>query len=45
MHQEEKYTKIAAFYTLLQNPHIFSSTLSLSESVHWKKDSFKNDIP
>ncbi len=29
---------LAAFYAALQNPHIFGDVLSLSGSVHWKKE-------
>lgn len=45
MHQEAKYTIIAAFYAALQNPHIFGNVLSMSGSVHWKKDGFEKEIP
>ncbi|MED2560866.1 alpha/beta hydrolase-fold protein, partial [Bacillus thuringiensis] len=36
---------LAAFYAALQNPHIFGNVLSLSGSVHWKKDNYENTIP
>jgi len=52
VHQEAKHTTIAgfslgglaAFYAALQNPHIFGNVLSMSGSVHWKKDSYENKI-
>ncbi|WP_139254694.1 DnaJ family domain-containing protein [Bacillus sp. NH11B] len=53
VHQEAKHTTIAgfslgglaAFYAALQNPHIFGNVLSMSGSVHWKKDAYENKIP
>ncbi|QDQ06207.1 alpha/beta hydrolase [Bacillus sp. BD59S] len=53
VHKEAKHTTIAgfslgglaAFYAALQNPHIFGNVLSMSGSVHWKKDSYENQIP
>ncbi|SCB68384.1 alpha/beta hydrolase [Bacillus mycoides] len=53
VYQEERNTTIAgfslgglaAFYAALQNPHIFGNVLSMSGSVHWKKDGFENEIP
>ncbi|EJR54814.1 hypothetical protein IIM_01754 [Bacillus cereus VD107] len=53
VHQEAKHTTIAGFslgglaacYTALQNPHIFGNVLSMSGSVHWKKDAYENKIP
>ncbi|MFK4307692.1 enterochelin esterase-like enzyme [Bacillus sp. RC242] len=53
VYQEERNTTIAgfslgglaAFYAALQNPHIFGNVLSMSGSVHWKKDGFENKIP
>lgn len=36
---------LAAFYAALQNPHIFGNVLSLSGSVHWKKDGHEEEIP
>ncbi|MED0973037.1 alpha/beta hydrolase-fold protein [Bacillus paramycoides] len=32
---------LAVFYAALQNPHV----LSLSGSIHWKKEGFENNIP
>ncbi|SCC21687.1 Enterochelin esterase [Bacillus mobilis] len=51
--QEAKHTTIAGFslgglaacYAALQNPHIFGNVLSMSGSVHWKKDAYENKIP
>ncbi|WHY31730.1 alpha/beta hydrolase [Bacillus wiedmannii] len=53
VYQEAKDTTIAgfslgglaAFYAALQNPHIFGNVLSMSGSVHWKKDGYENQIP
>ncbi|QWU45343.1 alpha/beta hydrolase-fold protein [Bacillus sp. NP247] len=53
VHQEAKHTTIAgfslgglgAFYAALQYPRIFGNVLSMSGSVHWKKDGFENEIP
>lgn len=53
MHKEPKHTTIAglslgglaAFYAALQNPYIFGNVLSLSGSVHWKKEGYENNIP
>ena len=53
VYQEERHTTIAgfslgglaAFYAALQNPHIFGNVLSMSGSVHWKKDGFEKEIP
>ncbi|WP_144611521.1 esterase family protein [Bacillus cereus] len=53
VHQEANHTTIAGFsfgglaacYAALQNPHIFGNVLSMSGSVHWKKDGYKNKIP
>ncbi|MGG0290683.1 alpha/beta hydrolase-fold protein [Bacillus pacificus] len=53
VHKEAKHTTIAgfslgglaAFYAALQNPHIFGNVLSMSGSVHWKKDGYENQIP
>jgi len=53
VYQEKNHTTIAgfslgglaAFYAALQNPHIFGNVLSLSGSVHWKKDNYENTIP
>ncbi|WP_242268304.1 DnaJ family domain-containing protein [Bacillus cereus group sp. BfR-BA-01352] len=53
VYQEAKHTTIAgfslgglaAFYAALQNPQIFGNVLSMSGSVHWKKDNYKNTIP
>lgn len=53
VHQEAKHTTIAGFslcglaacYAALQNPQIFGNVLSISGSVHWKKDSYENKIP
>lgn len=53
VHQKAKHTTIAgfslgglaAFYAALQNPHIFGNVLSMSGSVHWKKDDYENTIP
>lgn len=53
VHQEAKHTTIAgfslgglaAFYATLQNPHVFGNVLSMSGSVHWKKDDYENAIP
>lgn len=53
VHQEAKHTTIAgfslgglaAFYAALQNPHVFGNVLSMSGSVHWKKDGYENQIP
>ncbi|HDR4724454.1 alpha/beta hydrolase-fold protein [Bacillus cereus] len=53
VYQEAKHTTIAgfslgglaAFYAALQNPHIFGNVLSMSGSVHWKKDGYENKIP
>lgn len=36
---------LAAFYVALKNPHIFGNVLSLSGSVHWKKDGHEEEIP
>ncbi|MCI0765809.1 alpha/beta hydrolase-fold protein [Bacillus sp. TL12] len=36
---------LAAFYAALQNPHIFGNVLSLSGSVHWKKDGYEEKLP
>lgn len=36
---------LAAFYAALQNPHIFGNVLSLSGSVHWKKDGYEENLP
>lgn len=52
MHQETKHTTIAgfslgglaAFYATLQIPHVFGNVLSMSGSVHWKKDDYENQI-
>ncbi|HGH7177798.1 TPA: alpha/beta hydrolase, partial [Bacillus wiedmannii] len=52
VHQEAKHTTIAgfslgglaAFYAALQNPHVFGNVLSMSGSVHWKKDGYENQI-
>ncbi|NKW96232.1 alpha/beta hydrolase [Bacillus toyonensis] len=51
--QDAKHTTIAgfslgglaAFYAALQNPHVFGNVLSMSGSVHWKKDGYENQIP
>ncbi|WP_142953884.1 DnaJ family domain-containing protein [Bacillus cereus] len=53
VHQEAKHTTIAGFslgglaacYAALQNSHIFGNVLSMSGSVHWKKDAYENKIP
>ncbi|PEQ34029.1 enterochelin esterase [Bacillus cereus] len=53
VHQEAKHTTIAGFslgglaacYVAVQNPHIFGNVLSMSGSVHWKKDGYENKIP
>ncbi|MDA2093475.1 DUF1992 domain-containing protein [Bacillus cereus] len=53
VYQEKNHTTIAgfslgglaAFYAALQNPHIFGNVLSMSGSVHWKKDNYENTIP
>ncbi|HDR6312458.1 TPA: esterase family protein [Bacillus cereus] len=53
VHQEANHTTIAGFslgglaasYAALQNPHIFGNVLSMSGSVHWKKDGYENKIP
>ncbi|CAM3902567.1 Enterochelin esterase [Bacillus mobilis] len=53
VHQEAKHTTIAGFslgglaacYAALQNPHIFGNVLSMSGSIHWKKDGHENKIP
>lgn len=53
VYQEKNHTTIAgfslgglaAFYAALQNPHIFGNVLSMSGSVHWKKDDYENAIP
>lgn len=53
VHQEAKHTTIAGFslgglaacYAALQNPDIFGNVLSMSGSVHWKKDGYENKIP
>ncbi|WP_237980416.1 alpha/beta hydrolase-fold protein [Bacillus thuringiensis] len=53
VHQEAKHTTIAGFslgglaacYAAVQNPHIFGNVLSMSGSVHWKKDGYENEIP
>lgn len=53
VHKDAKYTTIAgfslgglvAFYAALQNPHVFGNVLSMSGSVHWKKDGYENIIP
>lgn len=52
VYQKAKHTTIAgfslgglaAFYAALQNPHIFGNVLSMSGSVHWKKDNYENTI-
>lgn len=52
VYQEAKHTTIAgfslggpaAFYAALQTPHIFGNVLSMSGSVHWKKDGYENNI-
>ena len=36
---------LAAFYAALHNPHVFGNVLSLSGSVHWKKDGYEDDLP
>ena len=36
---------LSRFYVALQNPHIFGNVLSMSGSVHWKKDNYENTIP
>ncbi|MDR4328638.1 alpha/beta hydrolase [Bacillus pseudomycoides] len=36
---------LAAFYAALQNPHVFGNVLSLSGSVHWKKDGYEEKLP
>lgn len=51
--QEAKHTTIAGFslgglaacYAALQKPDIFGNVLSMSGSVHWKKDGYENKIP
>ncbi|MGG1610417.1 alpha/beta hydrolase [Bacillus wiedmannii] len=53
VYQEKNHTTIAgfslgglaAFYAALQNPHVFGNVLSMSGSVHWKKDGYENQIP
>ncbi|WP_433772206.1 alpha/beta hydrolase [Bacillus wiedmannii] len=53
VYQEKRHTTIAgfslgglaAFYAALQNPHLFGNVLSMSGSVHWKKDGFEKEIP
>ncbi|EMY5505466.1 alpha/beta hydrolase-fold protein [Bacillus sp. FSL L8-0642] len=53
VHQKANHTTIAgfslgglaAFYAALQNPHVFENVLSMSGSVHWKKDGYENQIP
>ncbi|MCU5463099.1 alpha/beta hydrolase [Bacillus cereus] len=53
VHQEAKHTTIAGFslgglaacYAAVQNPHIFGNVLSMSGSIHWKKDGYENEIP
>lgn len=53
VYQEKNHTTIAgfslgglaAFYAALQNPHVFGNLLSMSGSVHWKKDGYENQIP
>ncbi|PEL48325.1 alpha/beta hydrolase [Bacillus toyonensis] len=53
VHKDAKHTTIAgfslgslaAFYAALQNPHVFGNVLSMSGSVHWKKDGYENQIP
>ncbi len=53
VYQERNHTTIAgfslgglaAFYAALQNPHVFGNVLSMSGSVHWKKDNYENTIP
>lgn len=53
VHKDAKHTTIAgfslgglaAFYAALQNPHVFGNVLSMSGSVHWKKDGYENIIP
>ncbi|MGH0594786.1 alpha/beta hydrolase [Bacillus pretiosus] len=53
VHQEANHTTIAGFslgglaacYAAVQNPHIFGNVLSMSGSVHWKKDAYENKIP
>ncbi len=52
VYKEAKHTTIAgfslgglaAFYAALQNPHIFGNVLSMSGSVHWKKNDYENTI-
>ncbi|MBY7120754.1 esterase family protein [Bacillus sp. 16GRE42] len=52
VYQEKNHTTIAgfslggiaAFYAALQNPHVFGNVLSMSGSVHWKKDGYENQI-
>ena len=36
---------LSSFYATLQNPHVFGNVLSMSGSVHWKKDDYENQIP
>ncbi|MDM5155082.1 alpha/beta hydrolase-fold protein [Bacillus sp. DX1.1] len=36
---------LAAFYAALQYPHVFGNVLSLSGSVHRKKDGYEDTIP
>ncbi|WP_243522257.1 esterase family protein [Bacillus pseudomycoides] len=36
---------LAAFYAALKNPHTFGNVLSLSGSVHWKKDGYEDNLP
>ncbi|MGH1256286.1 MULTISPECIES: alpha/beta hydrolase [Bacillus] len=53
VYQEKNHTTIAGFslgglatfYAALQNPHVFGNVLSMSGSVHWKKDGYENQIP
>ncbi|MED3076422.1 alpha/beta hydrolase [Bacillus wiedmannii] len=52
VYQEKNHTTIAgfslggiaAFYAALQNSHVFGNVLSMSGSVHWKKDGYENQI-
>ncbi|CAG9615092.1 Enterochelin esterase [Bacillus rhizoplanae] len=36
---------LAAFYAALQYPDLFGNVLSLSGSVHWKKENYKESHP
>ncbi len=53
VYQEKNHTTIAgfslgglaAYYAALQNPYIFGNVLSMSGSVHWKKNDYENAIP